>query len=180
MLNYKKTILAFSIIFCAMQIQAQVSPSLDDMYTFALCKDSASFKKEAIKKGYHYARTIKVPKSNDYFIECRANKQEADCTANMLTWAFQNKKSGPTNFVSFATTNLNAFSKLLDKVDESGFQQIKQQTGNDEKGDLVLSTFFKFKDTGIGSTISMISTKKRFRGILQVFRKKTDHRKLAL
>lgn len=159
MLNYKKPVLAIAIIFCAMQIQAQVSPTLDEMYTFALCKDSASFKKEALKKGFHYVRTIKIAKSNDYYIECRSNKQEADGTANMLAWAFQNKKNGTTKYVSFGTTSMNSFSKLMDKMDASGFQQVKQQMTTDQKDSLILSTFYKFKDTGIGSTISMISTK---------------------
>lgn len=159
MLNYKKTILTISIIFCAMQIQAQVSPTLEDMYNFALCKDSASFKKEALKKGFHYVRTVKIASSNDYYIEYRSNKQEANGTANLLAWASQNKKSGTTKYVSFGTTSMNAFSKLMDKMDASGFQQVKQQMTTDEKDSLVMTTFYKFKDTGIGSTISMISTK---------------------
>lgn len=167
MLSYHKALLFVSIIFCSFQIHAQGYPNLNDIYTFALCKDSSSFKKEALKKSFHYLRTVKSPSTKDYYVEFLSNKMEANGTYNILAWIFQFKNEGSTHYVSYGTTNLDAFTALMDKMDESGFVKVHDQMKDDENDNLVLTSFYKFKDTGISSTISQKATKK---GMVEFYR----------
>lgn len=48
----------------------------------------------------------------------------------------------------------------MDKMDESGFVKVHDQMKDDENDNLVLTSFYKFKDTGISSTISQKPRKK--------------------
>ncbi len=159
MQRIKKLLIACLLIFCSYQTYAQKYPTLDDMFDLALLNDTSVFRTEILQKGFHHLHTVIMNDAGDFYIEFADNINEANGTVNKYAWIAGNGKHGASKYVSFATTNIDAFTELMHKMDERGFKFIKNETMNDDKGGPILIAFYRFSYIGIMSTINQISTK---------------------
>ncbi len=139
-------------------MNAQYYPTFDELLDMALCKDSTCFRKAMETKGLVFARMGVTPHKDGYFTIYADKIKEKDGTENLFTWVYYNKKEGPSKYLDFSTTNLQAHEKLMDKADERGFGFLKKQTLTDAKDRLMMAFFYKKSATGLQITLSKLDT----------------------
>lgn len=158
----KKTIAILSIltflILNPKKMTAQYYPNLDELLDMALCKDSTCFRKAMEAKGLFFVSMGVTPHKNGYFTIYADKIKEKDGTENLFTWVYYNKKEGPSKYIDFSTTNLPAYTKLMDKADERGFSFLKKQTLTDANDRLMMAFFYKKSATGLQTTLSKLYT----------------------